>query len=197
MGARRSGPGENDGNPLFHGRTALDDIHSGQFVEWQDEGLTSDGIEAASEYLESIEERLMLSTPRSEAGGAADSNRTQVDGRIKRRQMLFARAYETSFRLPDSAPSRTVSTSYSNIQELRHAQLVASSWATLAAAEDGEDARSSSIVMQALATRDTAERLRLGLAMMLDSQMPGQDTSGEMEESSGNTVGGSEENGFQ
>ena len=70
----------------------------------------------------------------------------------------------------------------------RHAELMASNWATLAITE-GRDARSSSIIMQASATKDAVERRRLGLAMMLDSQMSDQDTVGEIEEYSGNAVG--------
>ena len=50
-------------------------------------------------------------------------------------------------------------------QQQHHSNLSAASWGAL-------DIRSSSIITQAIETRSVVERLRLGLAMILDSQMP-------------------------
>mmetsp|Transcript_28036 Transcript_28036/g.59806 ORF Transcript_28036/g.59806 Transcript_28036/m.59806 type:complete len:390 (+) Transcript_28036:349-1518(+) len=158
----------------FRGRTALDDIHLGQFVEWQDNALDDDEFERASEYLGNIESLLMLS---SNAAATRDKP-PDIDDRIHRQQILFTNAYETTLEQLAANPSPNMST-YSNSQRLRHARLMASSWATLAITE-GRDSRSSAIIMHALSTKDTVDRLRLGLAMMLDSQIPIQDTVGEM-----------------
>ena len=57
---RRRNSSDND--IFFRGRNALDDndIHLGEFVEWQDDELNSDEFELASEYLGNIKGLLML-----------------------------------------------------------------------------------------------------------------------------------------
>lgn len=178
----------------FRGRTALDDIHMGQFEEWQDDALDADEFELASEYLGNIKGLLMLSQQSNRKGTDPPPN---LDGRMRHQQMLFAQAYETTLK-----QSTAISVNSSSRQQ-QHAQLMASSWATLAATE-GSDARSASIITKALATKDTVERLRLGLAMMLEGQMPKQsdvlDTSGNMEKTfgySGDSLFDHQENTFQ
>ena len=77
-------------------------------------------------------------------------------------------------------------------QQLLHLKLVAASWGALAAVTTvRERSQSSAIITKAIETRNVVERLRLGLAMILDSQMP----SGR-EDSSG-VVGEHKENIFQ
>ncbi|KAL7527554.1 hypothetical protein ACHAXR_002009 [Thalassiosira sp. AJA248-18] len=207
----------------FHGRTALDDIHLGQFVEWQDDALNGDEqFEIASEYLENIEGLLMLPSSSSRqqiSGGGGTSSRSSsnnnnpsdlVNDRIKHQQMLFHKAYETTLNQHSTdvaaslrySATTTTSTSYSNNQQREHhARLMAFSWATFAAAafaqennnDDDDDAvrsSSSSIITQALATKDTVERLRLGLAMMLESQMPSSSCYQNGGVDGGTTVGG-------
>lgn len=177
-----------DQDSSFQGRKALDDIHLGQFVEWQDAVLDDDGFEKASEYVANIEGLLMLSS--GQQPQKLEDASTELDDRIHLQQMLFTRAYETTLEHLADTPSTIISTTYStNSQRQRHAQLMASSWATLAVAEGGDRARSSSIIMQAIATTDTVKRLRLGLAMMLDSQ----NSVGETQTYFGNA----EENTFQ
>jgi len=142
----------------FRGRTALDDIHLGQCVEWQDDSLNGDQLELASEYLGNIEGLLMLSQ-KSQLS-------PELDDRIRHQQTLFRNA------LAQLSTNSEINNSQIR-QQQQAEQLVASSWAAFAATE-GSDARSSSIITRALATKDTAERLRLALALMLDSQMPTQ-----------------------
>lgn len=178
----------------FRGRTALDDIHLGQFVEWQDDALDANEFEVASEYLGNINGLLMLS---QQSNRKDDDTPSNLDGRIQHQQMLFAQAYETILK------QFTAMSTNSSSRQQQHAQLMASSWATLAAAE-GNDARSASIITQALSTKDTVERLRLGLAMMLEGQMPKQsgvaDTTSDMEKKigySGDSLFENQENTFQ
>ena len=147
------------GNVSFRGRTALDDIHLGHCMEVQDDVLDGDGFDKASEYLGNIESVLMLS---HQFDRTSDNAHLQIDARKQNQQMLFTKAYQTS--LENVAAN-------SKSQQQQHAQLMAASWATFAAAE-GSSARSSSIILQALATKDTVERLRLGLTTILESQMP-------------------------
>mmetsp|Transcript_1187 Transcript_1187/g.2595 ORF Transcript_1187/g.2595 Transcript_1187/m.2595 type:complete len:381 (-) Transcript_1187:152-1294(-) len=178
----------------FRGRTALDDIHLGQFVEWQDDALDANEFKVASEYLGNINGLLMLS---QQSNRKEDDPPSNLDGRIQHQQMLFAQAYETILK------QFTAMSTNSSSRQQQHAQLMASSWATLAATE-GSDARSASIITQALSTTDTVERLRLGLAMMLEGQMPKQsdvaDTSSNMEKKIGYSVDSlfdNQENTFQ
>jgi len=73
---------------------------------------------------------------------------------------------------------------------------MAISWASLAACDD---LASPSIITRALVTDDTVERLRLGLAAMLDSQLPPEENNaGEVKNYHSNKEGDdSEENSFQ
>ena len=158
----------------FHGRTAGCPLHLGEFVEWHDSEMTDDEFEAASKCLATIEDILMLSSSQKYDG--KNKNSPELDDRMQRQKGLFSTAYEAS--LEQSASNNNSSLpiypSYTtNSQRQRHSQLVASSWAAFAAienAEDGPDARSSAIITQAISTTNTAERLRLGLANLLESQ---------------------------
>eukprot|EP00579_Thalassiosira_antarctica_P003263 CAMPEP_0201903902 /NCGR_PEP_ID=MMETSP0902-20130614/55722_1 /ASSEMBLY_ACC=CAM_ASM_000551 /TAXON_ID=420261 /ORGANISM="Thalassiosira antarctica, Strain CCMP982" /LENGTH=379 /DNA_ID=CAMNT_0048437971 /DNA_START=461 /DNA_END=1597 /DNA_ORIENTATION=+ len=173
---RRSSSSPGNDTISFRGRTALDDIHLGEFVEWQDDALNGDEFELASEYLGNIKGLLMLA---QQSDGTSSSNPPpELDDGIQRQQILFTKAMEQF----SANPAALTFSADSNSQQHRqqHAQLVASSWATFAATE-GSDARSSSIITRALATKDTVERLHLGLAMMLESHMPNQqDAVGEV-----------------
>ena len=132
------------GDPAFRGRTTIsDDIHLGRFVEWHDAAMTGDDLEMASEYSRSIE-------------------------KARRRRMLFDGAYEANLEHSAASP-HPATTGYSDGRRRLQAHLMAISWASLAACDD---LASSSIITLALATNDTVERLRLGLAAMLDSQIP-------------------------
>ena len=81
-------------------------------------------------------------------------------------------------------------------QQLLHLKLVAASWGALAAATNvrgsSDISSSSAIITKAIETRNVVERLRLGMVMILDNQMP----SGR-EGSSGVVVGELKENTFQ
>jgi len=149
----------------FRGRTALDDIHLGQIVEWQDDALNGDEFEVASEYLDNIEGLLML----SQQFNGTNYSPPELGDKLQRQQTLFTSAYETALEQLSSANPENIDSQ----QQQQHAQLMASSWATFAAVE-GSDARSSSIITRALATKDTVERLHLGLAMILESQTSNQ-----------------------
>lgn len=158
--------------PKNSGRTdAQDDIHLGQFLEWGDDIMNSDDLVTASEYYDDIRGVLGLTTqPEQHA----------VDDRIQR----YRNAYEI---ISEQQPP--ANTSY---------QLMAASWGAFAAASES-DTQSSSIIIQALETRNVVERLRLGLAVILDSQMPTdqEDTTATVYEDLTEYSGDVQENTFQ
>lgn len=173
------------GDPSFRGRTTIsDDIHLGRFMEWHDVAMADDEFEIASEYSRSIEGLL-----KSRARRRSDSQT------MNESHELFARAYEATLEHSTTNPHPTT-TGYSDSQRKLQAHLMAFSWASLASC-DG--LASPSIITQALATKDTVERLRLGLAMMLNSQVPREDNNaGEAKNHYSDNLGGDgRENSFQ
>ena len=175
--------------------TAQDDIHLGQFVEWDDDLMDSDELDIAYEYLDSIQGTLGLSSTASTLQKQQTTDTPELDGRIQRQQELYTKAYEIILEQSNNHTSQTLA-GYSNKQEQeQHSKLLAASWGALASVIEESDARSSSIITQVLETRNVVERLRLGLAMMLDSQMPDQDiVVGGL---NANSSGGIQENAFQ
>ncbi|KAL3790023.1 hypothetical protein HJC23_011379 [Cyclotella cryptica] len=131
------------------GITALDEIHLGKFVDFEDDLLTSDEIKAAHEYLANIASLLNLpSLPTSTSGQE-----------LTVRQKLFFASYNSMLERYDA-------TGMSRNQS----QIIAASWAVFSTVED--DDKISSVICRALTTKNAVERLRLGLATMLDSTMP-------------------------
>ena len=190
---------ENDDFATFHGRTALDDIHLGQFVEWTDTNISSEeDFDTAEDYLKHIDELLMLTTkPLSSSTTTtttSDNNsNSEYYNRIQRQKILFEETYDAilenvSNDIDASSSSSSLASSYSNnLKGIQHAQLIAMSWSIFAAATittesifednnedstDSDTAGLSLLITQALATQDTVKRIRLGLAMLLESRMP-------------------------
>ena len=85
-----------------------------------------------------------------------------LDNRIQQQQQLSTEAYTLML----EQQSNAILSEYKSKQQQQHyySNLSAASWGAL-------DIRSSSIITQAIETRSVVERLRLGLAMILDSQM--------------------------
>ena len=199
--ARRAAVGEEGskggqvGDPAFRGRSTIsDDIHLGRFVEWHDAAMADDDLEMASEYSRSIEGVLNSGArQRSDYPGAIGGSREPHDEKARRRRMLFERAYDANMEHSAASP-HPATTGYSDGRRRLQAHLMAISWASLAACDD---LASPSIITRALVTDDTVERLRLGLAAMLDSQLPREENNaGEVKNYHSNNEG-DEENSFQ
>lgn len=186
------------GDPAFRGRTTIsDDIHLGRFVEWHDAAMTGDDLEMASEYSRSIE-GILNSGARQQSdypGTIGGSPREPHDEKARRRRMLFDGAYEANLEHSAASP-HPATTGYSDGRRRLQAHLMAISWASLAACDD---LASPSIITRALVTDDTVERLRLGLAAMLDSRIPREENNaGEVKNYHSNNEGDdSGENSFQ
>ncbi|KAL3826831.1 hypothetical protein ACHAXA_005673 [Cyclostephanos tholiformis] len=161
-------------DPAYRGRTTIsDDIHIGRYVEWQDAAMSGDEFEIASEYSRIIEGLMKPGEARGRSdprGGRTDECHDPRDEKFRRRQVLFARAYDATLEhsTADLHPT-TTTTIFSDSQRRLQAHLMAVSWASLSAFDD---LPSPSIITRAIATKDTVERLRLGLAMMFESQIP-------------------------
>ena len=174
--------------------TAQDDIHLGQFIEWDDDLMDSDELDIAYEYLDSIQGTLGLSSTASlQKQQCTDT--PELDDRIQRQQELYTKAYEIILEQSNNHTSPTLARYSNKQQQEQHSKLLAASWGALVSVIEESDARSSSVITQVLETRNVVERLRLGLAMMLDSQMPGHDivAGGPKASSSGDI----QENAFQ
>jgi len=118
-----------------------------------------------------------------------------LDDRILHQQQLYTDAYTLMLEQQTSLQQSNTSKE----QQLLHSKLVAASWGALAAATNTVRGRSnirsssSTIITKAIETRSIVERLKLGLAAILDSQI--QMPSGR-EDSSG-VIGEHKENTFQ
>ena len=145
--AKRSDLGDS-----IRGITALDEIHLGRFVDFEDDLLKSDEIAAANEYLANIASLLNLPSLLTSSSG-------QELQEYSGRQKLF-------FATHNSLLERFDATGMARNQS----QVIAASWAVFSAVED--DDKISSAVCRALTTQSVVERLRLGLATILDSIMP-------------------------
>lgn len=130
--------------------TAKDSIHSGTFKEMCDEDLSVSGLETADELLRNIESCLP----------SESRSRQRYDDA---RGALIA----ASVRSKEEESQET----------LRVSDLVASSWAIFAALESASTPPSH-VIIGALSTTDTTERLRLGLAMLLEGQTGGENDYG-------------------
>ena len=163
-------------------KTAIEDIHIGQCEEFRDDDdniTTKMDLDAALECVSNIKS-LLMSTSSSTAQKQQQQQLQQQqqqqqqqsssvgDGKQLQRRMLFDKAYEAMVLHLEEASSSCGNAS----SEHRNIQLEAYSWAAFAACDDYL-ARSSSptIVVRALETKDVLERLRLGLAMLLDCQL--------------------------
>ena len=154
-------------------KTAIEDIHVGQCEEFRDDDdniTTIMDLDAALECVSNIKS-LLMSTSSSTAQQQLlqqqqQQSSSEGDGKLLQRRMLFDKAYEAMELHLEEASS-----SCGNALEHRNHQLEAYSWAAFAACDDFLTRSSPSIVVRALETKDTLERLRLGVAMLLDSQM--------------------------
>ena len=133
----------------IRGITALDEIHLGKFVDFEDDLLQSDEIVAAHEYLANIASLLNLPSLLTSSSGQ------EYNGR----QKLFFATYNSLLERFDATRMAR-----------NQSQITAASWAVFSAVED--DDKISSAVCRALTTQSVVERLRLGLATILDSIMP-------------------------
>ena len=149
-------------------KTAIEDIHLGLCEEFRDDDdiLTmKEDVDAALECVSNIKS-LLISTSSSPVQKQQQQFESVGDGKLLRRRMIFDRAYEAMELHLEEASS-----SCGNALEHRNHQLEAYSWAAFAACDGFLTRSSPSIVVRALETKDTLERLRLGVAMLLDSQM--------------------------
>lgn len=128
--------------------TAFDDIHHGKFVDWIDDPLDEEEKIIANEYRENILSILRL--------GQEEEEKKQAE-RLRCQQRSYESACE-------------IVALNSSSKEDDEEGFIAASWGALAAA--GIAADNGSINIDALTTTNTVERLRLGLAMLLENQMP-------------------------
>jgi len=167
-------------------KTAQDDIHLGLVHEMYDDILNDDEFDIANEYLGI----LGIS---SNDDGQQEVQQPPLDDRILHQQQLYTDAYTLMLEQQTSLQQSNTSKE----QQLLHSKLVAASWGALAAATNTVRGRSnirsssSTIITKAIETRSIVERLKLGLAAILDSQMP----SGREDRS--DIVGVPKENTFQ
>jgi hypothetical protein len=197
-GGEGSTRGDVVGDPAFRGRTTIsDDIHLGRFVECHDDAMADDELEIATEYSRRIEGLLNSGARRRSDGSGTigGGSREPHDDKARRRWMLFERAYEASIEYSTTS-LHPATKENSDDQRRLQAHLMALSWASLAACDD---LASPSIITRALATNDTVERLRLGLAAMLDGRIPREKNNvGELKNYHSDNLGGaSGENLFQ
>lgn len=223
-GSRRGILSSSEDSSYLYGRkqTAIEDIHQGIFEEWMDDDIImteEKDWEAAEECVSNIERLLMKPVSSTAIQQSVIDNEVGREGKsssfegMSHRQIVFEKSYQTMLQQHSeanshSAPNASEDSSGSQ-RRVRQAQLVAYSWASLAASDDGSYGSSAlrrsppSLILQALETRDTLERLRLGLAMLLDCQMmPSGDNDNyarEMTRLAGNSAVGSdyEDNSFQ
>lgn len=130
--------------------TALDDIHHGKFVDWLDDPLDEKEKITASEYRENILSILRLRQEEEEE----EEEQTE---RLRCQQRIYESACEI------------VALNNSGNEDDEEG-FIAASWGALAAARTAAD--NGSINIDALTTTNTVERLRLGLAMLLENQIP-------------------------
>ena len=130
--------------------TALDDIHHGKFVDWIDDPLDEEEKITANEYRENILSILRL--------GQEEEEKEQAE-RLRCQQ----RSYESACEIV--ALNNIIS------KEDEEEGFIAASWGALAAASTAAD--NGSINIDALTTTNTVERLRLGLAMLLEKRSDG------------------------
>lgn len=140
---------EKDDSELIR-TTALDDIHHGMFVDWFDDPLDEEEKITANEYRENILSILRLWKEEEKEEEQAERLRCQQ------------RRYESACEI--------VALNNKSSKEDDEEEFVAASWGALAAAGTADD--NGSINIDALTTTNTVERLRLGLAMLLENQMP-------------------------
>jgi len=170
-------------------KTAQDDIHLGLVHEWYDDIMNEDEFAIANEYLENIHGLLGISNDDRQQ----EVQQPPLDDRILHQQQLYTDAYTSMLEQQTSLQQSNTSKE----QQLLHSKLVAASWGALAAATNTVRGRSnirsssSTIITKAIETRSIVERLKLGLAAILDSQMP----SGREDRS--DIVGVPKENTFQ
>mmetsp|Transcript_33013 Transcript_33013/g.67455 ORF Transcript_33013/g.67455 Transcript_33013/m.67455 type:complete len:398 (+) Transcript_33013:144-1337(+) len=139
--------------------TALDDIHQGKVVDWFDDPLDEEQKIAANEYTENIVSILRLRQEEDEEQRSSE--------RLRNQQMNYKSAYDII-----SLDKRT-----NNNSDNVDSDFTATSWgafaaAAAAAAIDRPGVDGSVVNIDALSTTNTVERLRLGLAMLLENQMP-------------------------
>ena len=130
---------------VFYGRKPLTAIQLGQFIDYEDYALSEIEAGKCLEYLKSIESLLILPSQFL----TAPHDNLELIGK----QALYADAYSY-------LSSLSTGDQYSKI--------FAASWAIFALLDD--ESKVSPIIIQAISTNDTGERLRLGLAALLESK---------------------------
>jgi len=139
--------------------TALDDIHQGKVADWTDDPLDEEQKIVANEYRENIMSILRLKQTQEEE----DTQRSSSE-RLRKQQKHYASAYDII-----SLEKRRSNSNGDDADD----DFTATSWGAFAAATaiDRPDV-DGSVNIDALSTTNTVERLRLGLAMLLENQMP-------------------------
>lgn len=130
---------------IFHGSKPLNTIQLGHFIDYQDHALSEIEIEKCLEYLKTIDS---LSILPSQFLTAPHDYLELTD-----KQMLYTDAYSYLISLTT---------------EDQYSKIIAASWAIFALLDD--ESKVSPIIIQAISTNNTAERLRLGLAALLESK---------------------------
>lgn len=141
------------------GRTALDDIHLGTFVEWHDDEMDETSFKSSNDHVRSIE--LLLSP----SGKDNAKNFNAAGSPMRRRESRYFEAYHNMLDCVTSLDNSMLPES--EINRRRNEEFVAASWAVFASVDSGSISPAS--VTEALLTQDTAERLRLGMMLLLES----------------------------
>jgi hypothetical protein len=157
----------NSNNDDFGRRTtAWDDIHQGKFVDWLDDPLDEEQKLLANEYRENIWSILRLQKQNEE-----EEQLSALYDATTERLRNHQRHYESACEI--IALDHNDGSGNNNDDAEGYTAI---SWGAFAAATAVGHASSSgnsgSIKIVALSTTDTVERLRLGLAMLLENQMP-------------------------
>lgn len=128
--------------------TALDDIHRGKVVDLSDDPLDEEQDVMANEYKENILSILRLTQNEEEQ---------RLSEKLRIQQRHYNSVYDAITNSSDKVDNN----------------LTATSWGAFAAATAIDRPISDdSVNIEALSTTNTVERLRLGLAMLLENQMP-------------------------
>ena len=133
---------------------ALDDIHQGKVVDWFDDPLDEEQMVIANEYRENILSILRL-------GQQVEEEEQQSSEMLRNQQRCYVSACEI------------IALDNNNSDKVDN-DFTATSWGAFAAAATAinRPIGDGSINIDALSTADTVERLRLGLAVLLENHMP-------------------------
>ena len=130
---------------VFHGRKTLNSIQIDQFVDYQDSPLLQFQIETFLGYLSNIES--LLNLPPSFL------RRPRDHGQLTDDQEIYADAHGYLASL---------------VCDCQHNDILAASWAVFSLLDN--DAKIPSVIIEVLSTTNAADRLRLGISVILDSR---------------------------